>query len=265
MRSQWVAIVLGLTVVIAATVAAPAASERQAAAGRLDFQTALVLTSTSAACPAAVPPNTTECRALTVQTPYPVPGVLGLVSESTYTLPLALGPPTCPAGLGKPLATTGRLSIAGIGELAFALSQGARCVDSEEAWEELQEFTITGGTGPFAAASGRGTVVRGDELVPEDYYETWTGTLTVPGLHLAAPKLSGAVAKTVRAAKGAKSARVTFEVTATDDEGGDIDVLCAPPSGSRFPVGKTLVRCWATDTNGNTAYAPFTVTVTRRR
>src|SRR5262245_45197719 len=112
-RSRWVAIVLGLTGVIAGTVAAPGASERQAAAGRLDVQTALGLPPTSAACPAAVPPHTTECRALTVQTPYPVPGVLGLVSDSTYTLPLALGPPTCPAGLGKPLATTGRLSIAG--------------------------------------------------------------------------------------------------------------------------------------------------------
>ena len=264
LRSRWVAIALGLTVVAAATVAAPAASERQAAAGSLDFQGVLGLTSTSVPCPADVPPNTTECRGLTVQTLYPVPG-LGLVSESTYTLPLALGPPTCPAGLGKPLTTTGGLSVAGKGELAFALSEGARCVGSEEAWEAPQEFTITGGTGPFAAASGKGKLVRGDALVPEYYQETWTGTLTVPGLHLTAPKLSGAVAKTVRAARGAKSARVTFEVTATDDEGGDMDVLCAPPSGSRFPIGKTLVRCWATDASGNTAFAPFTVTVKRRR
>jgi HYR domain len=262
MRSQWVAIVLGLTLVIAATVTAPAASERQAAAGSTDFQQGFPLVSTSVPCPADVPPNTTECRALSVQTYDPVQGLS--VSESTYTLPLALGPPTCPAGLGKPLATTGRRSIlAGKGEIAFALSEGARCVDSDEAWEEPQEFTITGGTGPFAAASGRGTVVRAD--FGFDYGETWTGTLTAPGLHLTAPKLSGAVAKTVRAAKGAKSARVTFEVTATDDEGGDIDVSCEPPSGSRFPLGRTTVRCWATDSSGNTAFAPFTVTVKRRR
>lgn len=264
MRTQWVAILLGLTVVVAATVAAPAASEQQAAAGSFAFQVALDLTSTNVACSADMPPNTTECRAVTVQFGYPLPG-LGLVSESTYTLPLALGPPTCPAGLGKPLATTGRLSVAGKGELAFALSEGARCVDSEEAWEEPQQFTITGGTGPFAAASGQGTLVRGDTFLAEYYQETWTGTLTAPGLHFTAPKLSGAVAKTVRAAKGAKSARVTFELTATDDEGGGIPVLCAPSSGSRFPLGKTTVRCWATDASGNTAYAPFTVTVKRRR
>jgi hypothetical protein len=266
MRSQWVAIVLGLTLVVAATVAAPAASERQAAAGSRDFQASFALISTSVPCPADVPPNTTECRALTVQPSYPVPG-LGWISESTYTLPLGLGPPTCPRDLGKPLAATVRLGVAGKGEIAFALSGGARCVEAEEAWEEPQEFTITGGTGPFAAASGRGALERGDFLEDDfdDYYETWTGTLTVPGLHLTAPKLSGAVAKTVRAAKGAKSARVTFEVTATDDEAGDIPVSCQPPSGSRFPLGKTTVRCWAIDSSGNTAFAPFTVTVKRRR
>ena len=96
---------------------------------------------------------------------------------------------------------------------------------------------------------------------------------SVPGLHLTAPKLSGAVAKTLRAAKGARSARVTFEVTATDDEGGDVPVSCWPRSGSRFPLGKTMVLCaatdssgnWVTDFTGNTATAGFTVTVKRRR
>ena len=191
---------------------------------------------------------------------YAPVGELGWVN-ATYTLPLGLGPPTCPAGLGKPLATTGRLSVVGKGEIAFALSEGSRCVRSEEAWEEPQEFTITGGTGLFAAASGRGTLVRG-----WDYFgrtETWTGTLT--GIGLAVPKLTGAVAKTVRAAKGAKSARVTFKVTATDDVGGDIPVWCQPRSGSRFPLGKTIVQCGATDSYGNSATAEFTVTVRPRR
>ena len=273
MRAQWVTIVLGLTLVIAATVVAPAASGPRAAAGSLDVEGVLGLTSASVPCPADVPPNTTECRAITVQSPYPVPG-LGRVSESTYTLPLGLGSPICPAGLGKPLATTGQLSVAGKGDIAFALSEGARCVDSEEAWEEPQEFTITGGTGSFAAASGRGTLVREEfEFLEgyEDYFERWTGRLTVPGLRFTLPKLSGAVAKTVRAAKGAKSARVTFEVTATDDGGGDVPVSCWPRSGSRFPLGKTIVLCaatdssgnWVTDFTGNAATATFTVTVRR--
>jgi hypothetical protein len=79
------------------------------------------------------------------------------------------------------------------------------------------------------------------------------------------PKLSGAVAKTVRAAKGATGARVTFEVTATAGDGGDIPVSCLPRSGSRFPLGETIVQCEASDAGGSTATAEFTVTVNRRR
>ncbi len=210
-----------------------------------------------------MPPNTTECHA---RTPWAtvsntVPG-LGSLSETTYTWPLGMGPPTCPADLGKPLATTGWLTVAGKGDITFTLAEGARCVGYGAAWNEPQEFTITGGTGPFAGASGSGKVERGFDF--EGYWgETWTGTLTAPGLDLTLPKLTGAVAKTVRAAKGAKSARVTFDVTATDDGGGDIPVSCHPRSGSRFPLGKTTVLCAATDSSGNTATAGFTVTVKR--
>jgi hypothetical protein len=75
------------------------------------------------------------------------------------------------------------------------------------------------------------------------------------------PTLRGAVAKTVLAAEGAKSAPVTFEVTATDDDGVDIPVSCQPGSGSRFPLGVTTVQCAATDASGNTNTASFTVTV----
>jgi hypothetical protein len=79
------------------------------------------------------------------------------------------------------------------------------------------------------------------------------------------PKLSGPVAKTVLAAKGAKSARVTYEVTATDDEGGDVPVSCQPRSGSPFPLGETIVQCEAKDSRGSTNTTAFTVTVKRRQ
>jgi HYR domain len=83
-----------------------------------------------------------------------------------------------------------------------------------------------------------------------------------PGL-LSLPTLRGAVAKTVRAAKGAKGARVTFKVTATAGDGGDIPVSCLPRSGSRFPLGETIVQCEASDLGGSTNTAEFTVTVKR--
>jgi hypothetical protein len=277
------AVMLGLTLVAAATVAAPAASEPQAAAGSFDLHATFDLMSRSVPCPADVPPATTECRALTGWSGNIIGRLvqgLGWVSEATYTLPLGLGPPTCPTGLGKPLATTGRLIVEGKGEIAVAVSEGARCVAHEFALDEPQEFTITGGTGPFAGASGKGTLAREWSTWDPDFpveegsllepgavlgVETWTGTLTAPGLHLRLPRLTGAVAKSVRASKGAKSARVTFNVTATDDDGGDIPVSCWPRSGSRFPLGKTTVSCAATDASGNTATARFTVTVRPRR
>jgi hypothetical protein len=48
---------------------------------------------------------------------------------------------------GTPLATTGRLVVAGMGEIQVALAQGARCVEEEPVRNEPQNFTITGGTG----------------------------------------------------------------------------------------------------------------------
>ena len=43
--------------------------------------------------------------------------------------------------------------------------------------------------------------------------------------------------------EGGEGARVTFEVTATADDGGGASVSCRPRSGSRFPLGKTFVQC----------------------
>jgi len=53
-------------------------------------------------------------------------------------------------------------------------------------------------------------------------------------------------------------------VAAHDDVDGTVPVTCAPRSGSFFPVGRTRVRCAATDKSANTATASFTVTVRRR-
>jgi len=69
----------------------------------------------------------------------------------------------------------------------------------------------------------------------------------------------------VRAPKGAKTARVTFKVTARDGVDSAVPVACQPRSGSRFRIGRTTVRCEATDSSGNTGKAAFTVTVKRRR
>lgn len=197
-----------------------------------------------------------------------VPG-LGAVTEK-YEFPVGLGPPACAQSDGKALASSNRFVVAGRGEIHFTLAEGG-CMVQAGIYNETQAYSITGGTGIYAAASGSGTVERnlGEEgQTGRHGPETWTGTLSVPGLEFDAtrPTFTGATKKTVRAAKGAKTRRVRFTVTAHDDRDVVAPVVrCTPRSGSRFRIGRTRVTCEATDSSGNTGRATFVVTVKRRR
>jgi hypothetical protein len=62
-------------------------------------------------------------------------------------------------------------------------------------------------------------------------------------------------------ATGADGAVVTFDVTATDPDGDEPVVACAPASGTEFPVGTTTVDCTATDAAGAVDTGSFTVRV----
>ena len=66
-------------------------------------------------------------------------------------------------------------------------------------------------------------------------------------------------------ATGPTGAQVTFTVTATDDVDPDPLVVCAPASGTAFPLGATTVECTATDDVGNQTAGSFTVTVSTPR
>jgi hypothetical protein len=76
-----------------------------------------------------------------------------------------------------------------------------------------------------------------------------------------APIISGLNNLTVTA-PSSSGAVATFNPTATDDVDGNVPVLCAPASGSIFPLGTTTVTCTATDGAGNMASGNFTVAVT---
>ena len=54
---------------------------------------------------------------------------------------------------------------------------------------------------------------------------------------------------------------VSYTATATDLVDGSVPVVCAPASGSRFAMGRTDVRCTATDRAGNTRDGSFEVVV----
>ena len=261
---------LSIAVAIAALVAGiayagsglgTATASARFAAGSLNLRGTLRLISDPVDCPPGMPPDATECRARTGE--GLLPG-LGRAAE-TYTWSFRIGPPTCPANVGKPLATTGRLVVERKGEIRFALADGARCIDQEPIRNEPQDFTITGGTGTYEGASGSGRLERA--LSAGRGTETWTGTLVVPGFEfdVTPPVLSGARSRKVRAPKRAKRVRVTYTVTANDAVDGQVPVTCLPRAGSRFPIGRTAVTCEATDSSGNAGRARFVVTVKRRR
>jgi HYR domain len=243
---------------IAGAFLATATSAAPLATGNLNLRATLGTSSPGGVCPPEAPPGA-DCHPRTG-----TGSVSGLGSVSaTYTWFFGTG--SCPSTLVKPLATTGRFVVAGKGEIDFALADGARCVEQEPVRNEPQGFTITGGTGAYQGASGRGTVER--SLSGGRGVERWTGTLTVPGLEfdITPPTIAGAVAKTFQAPKGARRVRVTYKVKASDAVDGPIAAVCLPRSGSWFPIGRTTVTCQAKDSSGNTGRARFAVTVRRTR
>ena len=131
------------------------------------------------------------------------------------------GTAACPADFAKPLTTIGRLSVAGKGTISITFAGGARCLPIQDSWDELwlseaPEFTITGGTGAVCRGVREGTRERVDR-------SRRSGDRDLDGdTRGAGPKVrrDGAEAAQLRledptSQRGAKSARVTFKVTAT--------------------------------------------------
>jgi hypothetical protein len=253
---------LGLALLAAGTTAT-AGSGAPAASGSLNLDATLTLNSRPGECPA--PPGMDDCAARTIRGPFPGLGVI----QAGYEFPVDSGGPKCSDTMGWAASYAIRLPVAGKGDLVVAVAEGP-CVDSDAIRTQAQAFTIVGGTGSYVGASGSGTLERalGEPTDTGRYgQERWKGTLSVPGLAFdtSAPTLSGAAARTVKAKRGAKSARVAFVVTARDDTDTSVAVGCTPRSGTRFPLGRTRVTCTATDSSANSATASFAVTVKRAR
>lgn len=193
-----------------------------------------------------------------------VPG-LGEVSEK-YLYRVDNSPAGCPAESFRVLSTTVRFAVAGKGAIDVALPGSTQCLSSSQVLAPTYPpFTITGGSGSYAGATGSGTLTQAFGYTDTGTRGTdrWVGTLVVPGVDfdVTPPTLSGAVTKTVRARRGAKSLRVTFTVTARDAVDGVVPASCQPRSGRLYKIGRTVVSCSATDTSGNTGTARFAVVV----
>ena len=248
-------VVLVAAVGAAAFLLVSASSSAPSAAGTLNLRATLATSSPSATCPPEAPPGA-DCHPRTGN--GSVSGLGTVVAKYTWLF----GMGDCPTTLVKPLATTGRIVVANKGEIDFGLSDGARCVEQEPVRNEPQDFTVTGGTGAYQGASGRGAVER--SLSGGHGVERWAGALTVPGpgvRHHAAER-SPARCRNVRAERR-KRVRVTYKVAASDAVDKQVAVVCLPWSGSWFPIGRTSVTCQARDSSGNTGRARFAVTVKR--
>jgi HYR domain-containing protein len=231
--------------------------------GTLTFDAQLDVRYPYTSCPEGTPGGV-ECYA---RTGNGIIRGLGNVTES-YTYEVESAPSGCADNFVRLLTTTARLSVLGKGEIELRIS-GTGCVArvAPQPLRAKAEFTITGGSGKYAGASGGGSYVD-LSYGPPGFRgrDTWTGTLVVPGLDfdLTPPVFARARSRTVRAAGGGARARVAYSVAARDNVDGRLPVTCLPKSGSWFKVGRTVVNCSAIDKSGNTGRGRFTVTVRAR-
>jgi hypothetical protein len=273
MRRKAGLIVIGLTVLGAA--AAAGAAVRQSG-DTLQLQAVLRRPTASAplpnvACPAGAA-STAVCYQLTAT--GNVRG-LGAVSDR-YLVMTDDSDPSCVRDSFGPDSIT----VAGKGEIDASITVSAACNGLPTG------FTVTGGSGSYAGATGSGSftpdlVIGGhvaddggdDNTIDDDDIEypwqtdSWAGTITVPGytFDLAPPKISGSAARTVLLHGNATHTRVTYRVKAVDAVDGPVPVSCAPRPGTVFRLGRTRVVCTATDSSANTARATFIVTIRRTR
>lgn len=89
-----------------------------------------------------------------------------------------------------------------------------------------------------------------------------SGTFRVSVYDTTGPELSGVPSDTVIEATGPGGAAYSWTApTATDVVDGAVTPVCAPASGSTFPLGETIVDVTATDAHGNPTTAQFKVRV----
>jgi HYR domain len=254
---------LFLAGVSAAAVAAGATGAPERASGALEINATLITSRTSSGsfCPPGTGANSDCFR-------YVGDGSirgLGAVT-SRYTKIITIGDAACevrlllPVVLEVPRKGTLELSRPGTTCWPFSLPVTIGPLD----------FTVSGGSGKYAGATGSVTFTTHVSDKPQGERgastDIWSGTLAVPGVEfdLTPPTISGAVSKTVRAPRAAKRLRVRYSVTAQDAVDGSVQADCVPRSGSFFWLGRTRVVCTATDSSANASEARFTVTVKRR-
>jgi len=192
----------------------------------------------------------------------------GLVSGSTF--PIGTTDINCVAtdisGISTPPTNLFDITVADntppvvtlAGAAAVTLEAGSAFVDPGATATDLVSGSL--------AATASGTV---NSLVPGVYTVTYSatdgfgnvGTITrvITVVDSTAPVI-GSVANLIAEATSPAGATVSYATPSATDTV-SASVLCAPVSGSTFPLGVTTVTCTATDPAHNTSLKTFTVTV----
>jgi YVTN family beta-propeller protein len=126
------------------------------------------------------------------------------------------------------------------------------------AWQESGGTIATGRVANVVLPLGHHAVTlvvtdshgaAGSSIIPIDVVDTTSPVIMIPSsLNIRATSAGGAA--------------VYFAASATDLVDGSLPAVCAPASGSIFPVGVTTVTCTAMDAHGNSRNAQLVITVT---
>jgi hypothetical protein len=163
----------------------------------------------------------------------------GNTASCTFTVAVGTCMITCPADvLTASSATSCGAPVSYPSPTTSGVCGAVNCAPQSGAFFAVGATTVTCTTGAGPSCSFTVTVV--DITPPRVFCPPNISTVTLPGQSTALVNYPAA--------------------TATDNCTGP-SVECSPPSGSRFPVGFTLVTCTATDLASNTANCFFSITV----
>ncbi|WP_436772346.1 VWA domain-containing protein [Yinghuangia sp. YIM S09857] len=153
--------------------------------------------------------------------------------------------------------------------VSVSMAPPTRTVTSGEDALFKETVTVSGDAPQGATLTCRVQFILGAETPDQrvvgpgdDGDERLRQTITIPVRDVTAPVVT-VDDRNARAPFDQPGARIDYVATAVDSVGGALPVVCAPPSGTVFPVGTTTVVCTATDSSGNTGSDSATFTVTQ--
>src|SRR5581483_6671907 len=146
------------------------------------------------------------------------------------------------------------MSVAATSAAGATVDYSASAADAVDPSPSFSCLPSSGSLFPIGTTTVHCTAKDGSGNTASASFDVTVGDRTAPLLALP----HGIVAN----AGGATRIVVRYAASATDAVDPSPAVSCSPASGSLFPLGRTVVRCTATDAAGNTARGSFVVEVT---